>query len=167
MSINQFFAAVISVAFIGTACAEASSKDQEFLTKAAAGGLYEVEAGKLAEVKGASEEVKAFGAMLTKDHGIANDELRQLAMNKGVSLPNQISATKQSRLDKISKAKNFDLEFVKEVGMDDHKNDIALFEKAATGSDESDVKAFARKSLPALKNHHDHAVSLKKSLKYK
>lgn len=166
MNINQFFAAAISVAFIGTVYAEASKKDQEFLTKAATGGFYEVEAGKLAEVKGASEEVKAFGAMLTKDHGMANDELKQLAMNKGVSLPNQVSTTKQSRLDKISKAKNFDLEFVKKVGMDDHKSDIALFEKAAKGSDDSDVKAFARKSLPALKNHHDHAVSLRKLLKY-
>lgn len=165
MNMNQFFVVAISVVFIGTACAEASKKDQEFLAKAATGGLYEVEAGKLAQAKGVSEEVKAFGSMLMKDHGMANDELKQLAINKGVPLPDQISTTKQSRLSKISKATNFDLEFVKEIGMKDHKTDIALFEKAAKGSDDSDVKAFARKSLPALKNHHDHAVSLRKSLK--
>ena len=138
--------------------AEASKKDQEFLQKAAAGGLYEVEAGSLAQSKGQSEGVKSFGAMLVKDHGAANEELKALAASKGVTLP----ATLQ-RLQKISGDKNFDKEFVDEVGLDDHRQDIRMFEKASKDADDADVKAFAAKTLPTLRSHHDHAQGLKKS----
>lgn len=165
MKISHLAAAVLSVAFIATAHAEFSKKDQEFLTKAAAGGLYEVEAGKLALEKGSSDGVKAFGSMLVKDHGAANDELKDLAGRKGVTLPTSLPADKQSRLNKIANAKNFDKEFVEGVGLDDHKADISLFEKASKDADDSAVKAFAAKTLPTLKAHREHAESLKKSAK--
>lgn len=143
--------------------AEASKKDQEFLQKAAAGGLYEVEAGSLAQSKGQSEGVKSFGAMLVKDHGAANEELKALAASKGVTLPATLPAAKQKRLQKISGDKNFDKEFVDEVGLDDHRQDIRMFEKASKDADDADVKAFAAKTLPTLRSHHDHAQGLKKS----
>lgn len=145
--------------------ADVSKKDREFLNKAAAGGLYEVEAGKLAESKGTGAEVKSYGAMLIKDHSAANEELKALASSKGVQVPAALPADKQSRLEKISKAKNFDREFVDEVGLDDHKKDISLFEKASKDADDSDVKAFASKTLPTLKAHREHAQSLKSAVK--
>lgn len=145
------------------ASAQVSKKDQEFMTKAAAGGLYEVQAGNLAQEKGHSAGVKSFGAMLLKDHSAANEELKALAGRKGVTLPAAVPADKKKRLDKIAQAKNFDKEFVDEVGVDDHKDDIKLFEKASTDADDADVKAFATKTLPTLKAHREHAEGLKKS----
>lgn len=165
MKLSHFAAAAFSVAMIASAHAEVSKKDQDFLTQAAAGGMYEVAAGQLAQQKGTAEGVKSFGAMLVKDHSAANEELKSLAGNKGVALPAALPADKQSRLDKISKAAHFDKEFVKEVGLDDHKKDISLFEKASKEADDSDVKAFATKTLPVLKAHREHAESLRKSLK--
>ena len=138
MKISHLAAAAFSVAFIATAHADVSKKDHEFLTNAAAGGLYEVEAGKLAQGKASSDGVRSFGSMLVKDHGAANDELKDLARSKGVSLPTAIPADKQLRLDKIVIAKNFDREFVEEVGLEDHKT--------------------------TLKAHRELAESLKKSL---
>lgn len=143
--------------------AEVSKKDQEFLQKAAAGGLYEVEAGGLAQSKGQSEAVKSFGAMLVKDHTAANDEIKTLAASKGVTLPATVPTPEKKRLEKISADKNFDKEFVKEVGLDDHKENIRLFEKASKDADDADVKAFATKTLPTLKSHRDHAEGLRSS----
>ena len=143
--------------------AQASKKDQEFMTKAAAGGLYEVQAGTLAQDKGRSPSVKSFGAMLIKDHTTANEELKALASSKGVTLPTAVPADKKKRLDKIAQAKDFDKEFVDEVGVDDHKHDIKLFEKASTDADDAQVKAFAAKTLPTLKAHREHAEGLKKA----
>ncbi len=165
MKLSHWVAAAFSVAVVATAHAEASKKDHEFLSKAAVGGLYEVEAGRLAEQKGSSEPVKSYGAMLVKDHGAANEELKGLAARKGVTLPAAVPADKQARLDKISGAKNFDREFVKQVGLADHKTDIALFEKASKDADDAEVKAFATKTLPVLKAHREHAQGLEKSLK--
>jgi len=161
-----FNVAGIALLLASNVHAEMSKSDQEFLSKAAGGGLYEVEAGKLAQQKGSTESVKSFGAMLVKDHGAANDELKALASRKGAQLPTTVPADKQKKLEKISSAKNFDAEFMKEVGVDDHKTDIALFEKASKGADDPDVKAFAAKTLPTLKAHKDHAEGLRKSNKH-
>jgi putative membrane protein len=149
-----------------SAFAAVSKKDQAFFTKAGGGGMFEVEAGKLAESKGQSEGVKSFGAMLVKDHGMANDELKALAAKKGATLPSAVPADMQKKLDKLAKAKNFDKDFVKEVGLSDHKTDIALFEKTSKSADDADVKAFAAKALPTLKAHLGHAQSLKKNPKH-
>lgn len=149
-----------------SAFADVTKKDQEFFTKAAGGGMYEVEAGKLAQAKGQSEGVKSFGGMLVKDHGAANEELKALASKKGAALPPGVPADKQKKLDKLSKARDFDKEFVNEVGLDDHKVDIALFEKTSKDADDADVKAFASKTLPTLKAHKEHADGLKKGQKH-
>lgn len=145
--------------------ADVSKKDQEFFTKAAGGGMYEVEAGKLAQSKGQTDGVKSFGGMLVKDHGAANAELKALASKKGATLPPGLPDEKQKKLDTLSKTKDFDKEFVKEVGLDDHKADIALFEKTSKDADDADLKAFAAKTLPTLKMHKEHAEGLNKGAK--
>ncbi len=162
MNMKLIVAAVMGAAMAFGAQAEATKKDQEFMTKAAAGGLYEVEAGNLAQQKSQSAEVKSFGSMLVKDHTAANEELKTLAASKGVTLPTAVPADKKKRLDKIASAKDFDKEFVKEIGLDDHKTDIRLFEKASKDADDADVKTFATKTLPTLKAHREHAEGLKK-----
>ncbi len=161
-------AAILTTTFAFGAHAQkagVSKDDTEFMNKAALGGMYEVEAGKLAESKGASGEVKSYGGMLQKDHGAANEELKALASKKGVALPTALDPKHQKKLDKLSKEKKFDKEFIKEVGLDDHKTDIGLFEKASKKADDADVKAFAAKTLPTLKAHREHADMLKKSIK--
>jgi putative membrane protein len=37
--------------------------------------------------------------------------------------------------------------------VDDHKGDVAAFEKASEGSQDPDVKHFATKTLPTLQSH--------------
>lgn len=158
-------AACIAISF--AAHADVSKKDQTFVTKAAAGGMFEVEAGKLAQSKAASEELKAFGAMLVKDHSAANEELKTVATSKGAVVPTALPKDKQSKLDKMAKAdaKDFDKKFIEEVGQDAHKTDISLFEKASRDADDPDLKAFAAKTLPTLQAHKDHADGLRKAMK--
>lgn len=148
-----------------TAADPMAKADQEFFNKAAAGGMFEVEAGKLAESRGQGAQVKSFGAMLVKDHSAANDELKALASRKGVTLPATLPREHQQTLDKLGKAKDFDKEFIQEVGLKDHKKDIALFEKTSKDAKDPDVKAFAGKTLPTLKMHLQHAEGLKTAAK--
>jgi putative membrane protein len=173
---QAFIAAAMFAAFAGSTSAQTppnpaagksqlAKNDREFFEKAAAGGLFEVEAGKLAESKGTGADVKSFGSMLVKDHSAANDELKTLAGSKGVQLPAALPADKQKKLDKLAKAKDFDKEFIKEVGLDDHKKDISLFEKTSKDAKDPDVKAFAAKTLPTLKQHREHAEGLNKAHK--
>src|SRR5437763_14745814 len=61
--------------------------DMNFMKEAAAGGLAEVELGKLAQQNGQSDQVKQFGARMVTDHGNANQQLTSLASGKGMTLP--------------------------------------------------------------------------------
>lgn len=87
MKTTKIATALAGLAWVFAVHAETGTKDQEFLVKASSGGLYEVQAGQLAQERGQSAGVKAFGAALAKDHGAANDELKALAARKGVTLP--------------------------------------------------------------------------------
>ena len=140
-------------------------KDRAFIEKAAAGGMLEVQAGKLAEEKGQNADLKSFGNMLSTDHAAGNEELKSLAAKKGVSLPSALPKKEEKKLHQLASAKDFDKNFVKKQGLEDHKQDIKDFEKASKDARDPDVKAFAEKELPVLHKHLERAEAISKELK--
>jgi len=162
-TITRFSAILCGLAWAASAQADVSKQDEAFLQQAAAGGLYEVQAGHLAQQKGTSSAVQSFGSTLVKDHTAANAELKALASSKGVRLPTTLPNDKTQRLANVAQAKNFDQTFIDEVGLNDHAHDIGLFEKASRSADDAQVRAFAAKTLPALQAHRTHALGMKKN----
>ena len=77
------------------------SADEQFLKDAAAGGMMEVELGKIAADKAVNDQVKAFGRQMQQDHGKANDELKTLAANKGVQIPTALQENRRSSLQAL------------------------------------------------------------------
>lgn len=130
-----------------------SSNDQEFFQKAGASGLAEVAAGQMADQQGGDEEVKTFGRQMVRDHTKANNELNQLAANKGVTLPAIPDPAHRKMLDglKQKESADFDKTYIKGQ-VKDHKEAVGLFGKAANSKD-PDIAAFAGKTLPVLKEH--------------
>jgi len=150
----------------GTSAAQSTAPlaaaDAEFVSKAAEGGLFEVEVAKLAADKATDPAVKSFAQMLVDDHTAANDKLKQIASSHSVPLPASLSADKKKEIDQLSKLSGakFDRQFVQMVGIKDHHHDIADFEKASKSAKSDDVKSFAESSLPTLKKHLDAAQKL-------
>jgi putative membrane protein len=143
-----------------------SSDDREFLTKAAQGGLLEVELGRLAAQKAQNADVKRFGQRMVDDHSKANTELKTLASAKGITVPTDLSAEgkeAQTKLSKLSGAE-FDKEYMK-LMVDDHQEDVSEFEEESRDADDPDVKAFAAKILPTLQEHLQLAQSTSAKLK--
>ena len=160
---------VLLLAAFGTAMAadhgSLDKKDSEFIQKAAAGDMLEVQAGKMAESKAQNADVKAFGSMLSTDHAASGEEVKALAQKKGVALPTTLPKKEQKKLDKMAKAKDFDKTFMHEQGLKDHKHDIKDFEKASKDAKDPDVKAFAEKTLPTLHKHLQRAEEVSKEVK--
>lgn len=123
-----------------------SDKDTKFIQAAADGGVAEVADGKVAEERGQSAEVKKIGARMVADHSKANNELVALAKKKGVSI--DISKGKPRNFDKAI----FDKQYLASME-NDHKTDIKVFEKEASSGDDADLKRWASKTLPTLKEH--------------
>jgi putative membrane protein len=123
-----------------------SQKDVNFIQKAAGGGAQEVENGKMAEKQAKSANVKSIAARMVADHSRINKELTALANRKGVTF--NTSGVRAQNLG----AADFDrtyLRLLEEV----HKTDIADFEKAAKSADDSELRAWASKTVPTLKQH--------------
>jgi putative membrane protein len=128
--------------------------DETFVTKAAQGGLAEVELGRLATERGSSPKVKAFGQRMVEDHSRANHELKTIAANQGVMLPASMdskSMDTKNRLSNLTGAE-FDRAYMRDM-VTDHKEDVAEFQKEAESGTDPDVKAWAAKTLPMLKEH--------------
>jgi putative membrane protein len=130
----------------GTATVKMSQKDVSFIQKAAGGGQQEVENGKLAERQGKSADVKRIAARIVADHTKANKELTELARQKGVKFD-----TRGVKAQNIGAA-DFDRTYLKLLEVN-HKSDIADFEKEARNGDDHDLKSWAAKTLPMLKEH--------------
>ena len=127
--------------------------DRNFITKAAAGGRAEVELGQLAQGKASSDAVKQFGQRMVEDHGAANQELMQLAENKGMQLDDKTSKPDRllTRLSKLQ-GSEFDREYVKAM-VKDHKQDVAEFRRMHSGAVDPNLKAWVDKTLPTLEDH--------------
>jgi putative membrane protein len=138
--------------------------DEEFITKAAQGGMMEVEVGRLAQEKGSTNEIKEYGRKLEQDHSKANDQLKQIAASKNVKLPTDVDASEKASVDKIRNLSGaeFDKAFLK-MAVKDHKKDVKEFQKESTRAMDSDVKNFASTTLPTLQEHLKTAEELQSS----
>jgi putative membrane protein len=128
--------------------------DAKFAMEAAMGGMEEVEMGRLAAQKGASDEVRQFGQRMVDDHSKANSDLMQVASSKGWALPAALDAKHQADMRKMSalSGEAFDRAYVKMM-VKDHKKDVGEFQKESTRGADADVKSFAARTLPTLQEH--------------
>lgn len=126
----------------------------EFMRDAAQGGMAEVQMGELAASKGHSAEVKQFGQKMVTDHTKANNELKAVAVKKSFTLPLALKAEQTEGMGKLQKLSGaeFDKEYVNMM-VEDHEKDVADFQKQAETGTDPEVKAFAAKTLPTLKEH--------------
>jgi putative membrane protein len=135
--------------------------DKQFIKKAAQGGLAEVQLGQLATEKADSPDVKQFGQKMVDDHSKANDQLKQVASNKGVTVPDKLSAkdaATKARLEKLS-GKAFDRAYMRDM-VTDHTKDVSEFRTEAKTAKDPDVKSFASQTLPTLQDHLKQAKSI-------
>lgn len=140
--------------------------DRKFLNEAAASGLAEVKLGQLATKQAANEDVKKFGQRMIDDHSRMNSDLTKLAQPKGVTPPQTLDKKYQEKIDKLSKrgGAEFDKAYMDEM-VDEHQHDVDSFEKAARDAKDADVKGFAARTLPMLREHLTSAKDIQSRIK--
>lgn len=143
-----------------------SNPDATFAMKAAQGGMAEVKLGQLATQNASNADVKMFGQRMVDDHSKANDQLKQLAAKQNITLPSDIDAKDQATYDRLSKlhGADFDRAYINDM-VNDHKKDIAEFEKEANGGKDQSLKTFAQNTLPTLRDHLQMAQSTQAKVK--
>lgn len=131
-----------------------SSRDTNFVMQAGQTGMLEVQLGRLAVQRGSSSAVKQYGQQMIDEHTRVNQELMQLAMQKGVELPKQMSSQNKALNDRLSRLSgtSFDAAY-KQAMIDSHNQTIALFKAQSQQGQDPQLKAWATQKLPNLQAH--------------
>jgi putative membrane protein len=134
--------------------AGARAPDETFVTKTASAGAAEVELGRMAVDKAGSEEVKKFAQRMVDDHSKANDELKTLAQNKHITLPDAPDPHLKAMQDRLSKSSGtaFDRAYM-QMMIADHRKALNDFRLASKAAKDPDVKGWAAKTLPTIEEH--------------
>jgi len=142
-----------SGAVMAAAAEDSPSPPTVFVEKAAQDGMTEGELGKIALDKSQNAEIRAFAQRMVTDHGKANKELASLAKKKGIEAPTALDTEHRDMVKKLQAhdGSAFDIEYAHHMNMD-HTKAISLFEATSQSSDK-DLAAFAKKTLPTLKEH--------------
>jgi putative membrane protein len=143
-----------------------TNDDAKFATDAANGGLAEVALGNVAQQKSVNEKIRDFGAMMVKDHSKAGAELGRIAKIKNITLPTDVSADEQKKIDALAKksVKDFDKAYV-DAMIDGHNKALKLFQDEAKNGTDADLKAFAFRTVAVVQAHLDRINEIKASLK--
>jgi putative membrane protein len=136
--------------------------DAGFFKNATASGLAEVQASQLALKQASSAKVKSFAQRMVADHTKADDELKSLKMgDKGYPIAHDPLPESEKRIDALSRlhGADFDREYAK-LMVADHEKAVAIFEVEIEKGSNDQLKAFAKKTLPTLKDHLKQAKTL-------
>ena len=163
--LNKVLATMAAPAICCSSMAMAADKlskdEQVFLRMAAIANLKEIEMSKLAQEQAQDASVKQFAQMMVQDHTQATQQLKQLAKDKDVKLPNDLPKDEQEEVDalKATQGREFDQCYISAMKAQ-HLMDVSKFsDKAATAKDQ-DVRAFAAQATPILQQHTQQVMTL-------
>jgi len=147
-----------------TADVDVNGDGKVFTLSAATGGLMEVEAATLAIKKSKDKAVKAFAEQMLKDHSAANTELTSIAGAKGIQLAKTLPDEMEKHLTGLNTLadREFDLQYMRMM-ISDHQKTVQLFTDGSRLAD-PELKAFAAKTLPVIRQHAQSALEIGKRL---
>ncbi|HMF41219.1 MAG TPA: DUF4142 domain-containing protein [Polyangia bacterium] len=120
----------------------------------------EIVAGKLAQDKAQSKEVKRFGKTLVTDHASADQKILKLAKDEKIDLPaNPMTSGEDMKKLQLATGSEFDRIFVNEM-LAGHQKVIADVKAARDGTGDGKLKQLLSATLPVLEKHRQTAQKL-------
>ena len=155
--------ASVALAQIPPAATSAPSA-QDFVNKVAISDMFEIQSSQLALSKQADADTKPFAEKMVLDHQKTSSELKGLAEGSMVklTLPTSLDAEHQKMLNELNakSGKDFDQTY-DQIQVKTHREAVALFEAFSKSGEDSELKIWAGKTLPHLKEHLSMAEKLK------
>ena len=132
-----------------------SPSTQDFVTRVAQAEMFQAEMAKLADERG-SERTKRFVARMLSEHKEASTQLKRLVSGGAaqVAYPTTLNRADQDKVDALKKLSGaeFESEF-DEAQITLHRDMVSLFERYGSGGSHPDLKQFAYRHLPHIREH--------------
>jgi len=137
-----------------TSGSDVASQDANFVKEAAEAGLAEVQMGQIAQQNAQNQSLKDFGSRIVADHTKANQELMQIASQKGIQTPTAMNSRDQQMIQHLSSLNGAEFDKMCEKhAVEAHLKAVKAFKIEAQRGQDADIKAFAEKTLPTLEEH--------------
>ena len=146
-----------------TAAGQPSPVDKMFVSKAMQGSLAEVQLGQLTLQKSNNAQVKEFAQRMIDDHTKLNDQMKPVAQQLGVTVPNEISKNDRKTMAKLQALSGpaYDQAYIKDM-VKDHKQDLNEFQMEASSGQDQTVKDAATQGSKVIAQHLQMAQQLAK-----
>jgi predicted outer membrane protein len=134
--------------------AAVSESDRQLLIKVRQAGLWQIPAGQMAQEQAASEKVRQVGATIAGQHEALDEEVRAVAQQLGVALPDEPSEQQLGWLDDM--ATKFGPEFDQTYAQLLRAAHGTVFSTVATvraGTRNAAIREFAQKANDTIKTH--------------
>lgn len=168
---TSVLAALLAAAAFASAHAQQGPSDPQIAHIVVTANQVDIDAGKLAQKKGSTKDVRDFGKQMVADHTAVNQQATALAAKLKVKPEGNDTSTGlrkggDANLDKLGKLKGkaFDRAYVdQEVAY--HQAVIDAVDKTLLPSAQNaELKALIEKVRPALVQHLEHARHLQAQL---
>ena len=138
----------------GQGAGTGKSMDKMFVRKALQGGMAEVQLGQLAQQKSSNDEVKQFGQKMVDDHTKLGDDLKPIAEQMNVKVPDAPSKKDQATMAKLQALNGdaFDKAYIKDM-VKDHETDQKEFKQEASSTSNPDLKQAATHGEEVITEH--------------
>jgi putative membrane protein len=133
---------------------QTTPEDKVFVEGALKGGMAEVQLGQLALQKSNNPEVKQFAQRMVDDHTKMGDQMKQIAQQVGVKVPDGPSKKDKQLMAKLQALNGdaFDKAYMKDM-VKDHKNDLNDFKSEADNGSNPAVKNAASQGSQIISQH--------------
>src|ERR1700733_2211099 len=144
--------------------AGANGMDKAFVKKALEGSIAEVQMGQLALQKSNDDQVKQFAQRMVDDHGKMVDQLKPVAQQMGVKVPDGPSKGQMKNMDKMKGLSGdaFDHAYIKDM-VKDHKGDDNDFKLEAQSTQNPQLKQMVMQRDQMIGSHLQQIEQIEKS----
>lgn len=131
-----------------------------FLEKAAYANLVQLESSNKIASETASQQIKNFAEMLSKEQQMLNVKLNDLAKSKGYTLPKLLPNSKVELIKKMDELKDEGRnEFYVKLIIKENQDAIDAFALGSRSKDK-EINNFATGALPKLKQNHQKIMNI-------
>lgn len=133
--------------------AMAQTAPQEFVDKAANGGMYEIQSSEIVmSDPAATAAIQAFAKQMIADHTKAAANLTKAAKGSGLTVPMELDAKHQAMVNELSGASSKVPVYLKQQ-IDAHEEALSLHQGYGSAGTDANLKSYADATAPVIKMH--------------
>lgn len=144
---------------------KADEKNAQLVVDAWLGSSFEMRMADSAKKYVSTDEGKRLAGMLADAHATINSRLQQLATDKQITLPADITNDQKRKIEHLkgTKTKDFDKEFAKTM-VEKHEDAVKMYQKSANDATDAEIKTYFTSTITELRTHLDMAIKSKELL---